>query len=238
MANTKLSSLVGLSTPAAGDELYINDISSTDDNAAGSSRKITLTNLFAQADEINTDLVTLTGTQTLTNKTITATTNNVVAKSLHSATTVVGVSTATAPTSGQVLTATSSTVATWQTPALSSKIFALTRDLTAVTGNVATTGIGFIPTSIVFMCDLDTKKSNSMAVVDSTKASTGWYQSDVPQSGVITDAGANACAFAQSSANNYAIAIVASFDADGFTLTWAKTGSPTGTANVMGIAYK
>ena len=52
--------------------------------------------------------------QTFTNKTITATSNNVAAKSLHSATTIVSVSGATAPSSGQVLTATSSTAATWQ----------------------------------------------------------------------------------------------------------------------------
>lgn len=40
-----------------------------------------------------------------------------VASALQSATTVVGVAAATAPSSGQVLTATSSTAATWQTPA-------------------------------------------------------------------------------------------------------------------------
>lgn len=58
-----------------------------------------------------------TDSQSLTNKTLTSTTNNVAAKSLHSASTVVDVSAATAPSSGQVLTATSSTTATWQTPA-------------------------------------------------------------------------------------------------------------------------
>lgn len=55
-------------------------------------------------------------TDAFTNKTLTNTNNNVAAKSLHSATTVVDVSAATAPSSGQVLTATSSTAATWQTP--------------------------------------------------------------------------------------------------------------------------
>jgi hypothetical protein len=59
-------------------------------------------------------VVGISDVQTLTNKTLTATTNNVVAKSLHSATTTIDVSSATAPTSGQVLTATSGTMATWQ----------------------------------------------------------------------------------------------------------------------------
>ena len=57
-----------------------------------------------------------TNTQTLTNKTLTDSTNNIMAKSLKSATTTVDVSSATAPSNGQVLMATSSTTATWQTP--------------------------------------------------------------------------------------------------------------------------
>lgn len=33
-------------------------------------------------------------------------------------------------------------------------------------------------------------------------------------------------------------ATIASYDADGFTLTWTKTGSPTGTATLLFICYK
>src|SRR3990167_3882907 len=72
MANTRLTDLTAITAPAAGDKIYLVDVSDTTDNAAGSSRQITLTNLFAQVDEINTDLVTLTGTQSLSNKTLTA----------------------------------------------------------------------------------------------------------------------------------------------------------------------
>ncbi|MEX0594894.1 MAG: hypothetical protein WD512_00205, partial [Candidatus Paceibacterota bacterium] len=61
--------------------------------------------------------------QTLTNKTITATSNNVNAKGLITATTTVNIGAATAPTSGQVLTATSGTSATWQTPPVFSSFF-------------------------------------------------------------------------------------------------------------------
>ena len=88
-------------------------------------------------------IVGTTNTQTLTNKTITDTTNNVMAKSLKSATTTVDVSAATAPSSGQVLVATSSTAATWQT--LSSIPGAIPtfvyKELTGiVTPSVSTTG--------------------------------------------------------------------------------------------------
>jgi hypothetical protein len=59
-------------------------------------------------------IVGTTDIQTITNKTLTSTTNNISAKSLLSATTSVDIYGSSAPTSGQVLTATSSTVAEWQ----------------------------------------------------------------------------------------------------------------------------
>ena len=58
----------------------------------------------------------ISDTQVLTNKTLDSTTNTIAADKLHSATTTVTVSGATAPTAGQVLTATSSIAANWQTP--------------------------------------------------------------------------------------------------------------------------
>jgi len=59
-------------------------------------------------------IIGTTDSQTLTNKTLTSTTNNISAKSLLSATTSIDIYGSLAPTSGQVLTATSSTVAEWQ----------------------------------------------------------------------------------------------------------------------------
>lgn len=62
------------------------------------------------------DFVGTTDVQALTNKTITDVTNIVVATDLRTTTGVVNVSAAAAPSAGQVLTATSGTAATWQTP--------------------------------------------------------------------------------------------------------------------------
>jgi len=63
-------------------------------------------------------LVGLSTTDTLTNKTVTDNSNNVVSRGLWagSGATTVSVYAATAPSTGQTLTATSSTTATWQTP--------------------------------------------------------------------------------------------------------------------------
>jgi len=64
--------------------------------------------------DVNDTIVCKTTTDTLTNKTMTGTTNTLTASLLKSATTEVNISSATAPSSGQVLTATSNTAAIWQ----------------------------------------------------------------------------------------------------------------------------
>lgn len=75
-------------------------------------------------------LATLAGSETFTNKTLTANSNNITATGLFSATTTVAVAAATAPSSGQVLTATSSTAATWQTPSGSGSVVQTKQTLT------------------------------------------------------------------------------------------------------------
>lgn len=64
----------------------------------------------------NSSVVTLVSSDALTNKTLTSNTNNITARGLWVGSGAASVSTytATAPTSGQVLTATSGTTATWQ----------------------------------------------------------------------------------------------------------------------------
>ncbi len=74
-----------------------------------------LTGTVADA-RLSSNVVLKDATQTLTNKTIDSTTNTVTADKLRTATTVVNVNSSAAPTAGQVLTATNSTTANWQTP--------------------------------------------------------------------------------------------------------------------------
>jgi hypothetical protein len=72
----------------------------------------TITNLAG----ISSSFVGTTDTQTLTNKTLTSSTNTIASNNLLSATSIINIGSASAPTNGQVLTASSSTSASWVTP--------------------------------------------------------------------------------------------------------------------------
>ena len=117
-----LSSVLAIGNTTGGNNIVISNASDTIDfirtniltfNVATQSIG-SATTTIPDLGGVSGDIVIINTAQTLTNKTITATNNNVAAKSLHSATTIVDVSAATAPSSGQVLTATGGTTATWQ----------------------------------------------------------------------------------------------------------------------------
>ena len=125
-ANTA-SSAGGLSLvlPKSGDDLPFRGL------AAGSSKITLASNATTAIIDVNESAINInnllnapsgavvgtTGAQTLTGKTLTSATNDIAAKSLHSATTLVNVALAAAPTAGQILTATSATAAIWKDPA-------------------------------------------------------------------------------------------------------------------------
>lgn len=71
-------------------------------------------NAATSAHGVTGNIVGTTDTQTLTNKTMVAVSNNIAAKSLHNMTGVVDISASAAPSVGQTLKATSATTATWQ----------------------------------------------------------------------------------------------------------------------------
>ena len=83
----------------------------------------------------STTAVTSTNTTSLTNKTLTDSTNNIMAKSLKSATTMIDVSTSSAPTIGQVLTAINNTSSSWQAPQSVTSLANLTTDVTITSPN-------------------------------------------------------------------------------------------------------
>lgn len=113
---------------------------------------------------------------------------------------------------------------------LLSKIKIGTRDLTAATGDVSYTGVGFTPTALIGFAK--NGASASWGAVDSAKTGDGVnYKTGTGYYGHSTDGyGANLLFVIDMGSGNFQTATVKTYDADGFTLTWTKTGSPTGTA--------
>lgn len=119
------------------------------------------------------------------------------------------------------------------TTRLASKVKAFTRDMAAASGDVSYTGVGFQPSAIIAFSNWTTARSWGM--VDSAKVHA---VIDYFVDGGTTTDNINLIGLASAGESNYQIALVKSFDADGFTLTWTKLGSPTGTADIKFICFR
>lgn len=120
---------------------------------------------------------------------------------------------------------------------LKSKTGTFTRDAAGTTANVAYTGVGFVPTSIVFTAVISGAVHQSVGFADSAKGGkviTRAFDGN-NYANLYTDA---CIAIAQATGSNDQWAKVASYDSDGFTLTWTKVNSPTGSITIDYIAYR
>jgi len=118
---------------------------------------------------------------------------------------------------------------------LASKVIGSTRDLATASGNVSYTGVGFQPTSIIFMGAVSGGVPVGFGIVDSGK--TGRAVS-VSTSGNWNVQTAYFLALYANNASNLQVANISSFDTDGFTLAWTKIGSPTGTADIFFLCFR
>jgi hypothetical protein len=118
---------------------------------------------------------------------------------------------------------------------LSSKIITDTRDMTAVGAptDVAYTGVGFKPTSLMCTFNIDGTQFMGIGFVDSALTNaqvdrdfdSNFYTNTNLINLVITS-------------NTGQRGLLKSFDADGFTITWTKVGSPTGTGLLRFLCFR
>ena len=117
-------------------------------------------------------------------------------------------------------------------PSAIPKVKKETRAMALASGDVAYTGYGFTPTGLIIIGGVAGRQLRCGAA-DSLLAegAIGEYQNDETRwdNNVVVNIG--------SLSTSRQSAIVKSYDADGFTLTWTKAGTPAGTANLFVIAF-
>lgn len=121
------------------------------------------------------------------------------------------------------------------TTRLASKVISTTRDMTAVSGDVSYTGVGFVPTSIIVLAAIDGTVQYCIGAVDSSRTETNLSNSAATQN-MYTELNNILSVWAAAGGNQ--TAVVKSFDSDGFTLTWTKYLSPTGTMTIKFLCFR
>jgi len=109
-----------------------------------------------------------------------------------------------------------------------------TRDI-SITGTQAITGLGFKPASILFLAAIITSDSVSIA---SMNGGSGLGIFNSGEETADTWSVASHCIVMTTGIGIVGYGNVSSIDTDGFTITWAKSGSPTGTAGITYMAFK
>lgn len=110
------------------------------------------------------------------------------------------------------------------------------RDMTLAAGSQAITGVGFIPSSIIFFSVKHASYEASWGFSNDTADKCVF-----DNNGNTTDTRATGTAqsiWCETDGSNWTGATISSLDSDGFTLTWTKGGSPTGNFRVHFMAFK
>jgi len=117
--------------------------------------------------------------------------------------------------------------------ATSHKIGSFTRDMSLASGTQAITGVGFQPKVVWFISALGTRLSNGYD--DGSSCVCQWFLFGFTgNAGILTSF---SIVYYVDSTTKYE-GKIQSMDSDGFTISWTKTGSPTGTLTVGYLAFK
>ena len=114
--------------------------------------------------------------------------------------------------------------------------FSTTYDLTTASGTQTITGLGFTPSFVILFCGINATNTISWGM-DNGTTSLSLYNSVAVSAndwGVETTSSINLV----TGSGAFQSAKITAFASDQFTVTWTKTGSPTGTATISGFAFK
>ena len=113
------------------------------------------------------------------------------------------------------------------------------RDTSSASGTQAITGVGFKPTVVYFHAIQDQSDELSVGFDNSTNSMAMYNNGGVSVDTwrVVDDSTASMFLSESSGPNTYA-GEISSLDSDGFTITWTKTGTPTGTIAIDFMALR
>ena len=109
-----------------------------------------------------------------------------------------------------------------------------TRDSSLATGTQAVTGTGFKPSSVLFFSSFADSDNAGWGLDDGSNRKLVQMVGNF--SGFRSSAGASISATIDNS--NFQLGSIQSFDSNGFTISWVKTGLPTGTVTFSWIAFR
>jgi len=118
--------------------------------------------------------------------------------------------------------------------ALNVKVGNFTRDLTLTASTQAITGVGFEPSAVIFFAGIATQ--DEMSIGMSMVSAEGSVNDRNGVGAGTWDVSTARVMIASESSGVNSLVDMTSLDADGFTLTWAKNGSPAGTYTINYLA--
>ncbi len=112
-----------------------------------------------------------------------------------------------------------------------------TRDISTASGTQAITGTGFAPKSAIFFAIINTIADEYSWGVDNAaghKVIMGWYS----PSNSLTESDSASIYITISAGSAAYYGSVTSWDTNGFTISWTRGGTPTGTMTIKYIAFR
>lgn len=114
------------------------------------------------------------------------------------------------------------------------KIVTFTRVLSVVSGPQSVTGVGFVPRLIAFQTGIP----GAGLAWSSSGQADGTLNTCVEDLGTTNVLQPTLAGIQRDAAGNFQSFVLSSFDADGFTLNWTKTGTPTATATINALCFR
>ena len=127
---------------------------------------------------------------------------------------------------------------TWASATLTSQLGTFTVDTTTASGTQAVTGVGFQPNVVIFLSVVATGTTAGASVgFDNGTTHYNLYNYHANTANTWSGDASSSIQNIQGAGTNYNGSIT-TLGSDGFTITWVKTGSPSGTLTVYYLAVK